>query len=339
VQTPIRHALNPVFEHLRNVYGAGAVVSLETFVDAALYAPGIGYYRRKRERVGYGPGHDFYTAESLGGVFRELVLEAVESLLPTTAAAYTLVELGAEPGGGLVAGRRHPFAAERAVRPGEDPRLAGPTIVFSNELFDAQPFRRFVVEGGVWRESGVQLRDRHAEAVLRPPFRPLPRGLPEPPAEGYCYDYPSGAEDLLGHLLAAPWHGLFLAFDYGLDADTLATERPRGTARSYFEHTQSADLLADPGERDLTHHVCWDHLEGALEGAGFEGRALQTQEAFFMHHATPAIARILARATEAPFDPDRQTLKELLHPHHFGRKFQVLRGFRRENACQAKPGG
>ncbi|MFP4542517.1 MAG: hypothetical protein ACLFR7_12900, partial [Opitutales bacterium] len=86
-------------------------MSLETFVEAALYAPRVGYYRRARERVGYRAQSDFYTAESLGGVFAELVVAAVEALLPAPAAGYSFIELGAEAGGGLLAGVEHPFRA------------------------------------------------------------------------------------------------------------------------------------------------------------------------------------------------------------------------------------
>ena len=328
---------NPILDHLRRVHGAGAVIPLETFVEAALYAPGIGYYRRARERIGYGAGRDFYTAESLGPVFAELVVDAAVTLLPGEPGAFTFIELGAEAEGGLLAGREHPFAGVRAVGCGDDPGLEGACIVFSNELFDAQPFRRFEAVAGAWQEQGVRLGADRLETVLRPPFSPLPPTLPAPPAEGYCYDYPSGAEALLGRLLAMPWQGLFLAFDYGLDARTLATARPRGTARTYREHTVGDDLLADPGMCDLTHHVCWDTLQDGLGAGGFVSVALESQEAFFMRHSRRAIARIVEGAAQAPFDPARQTLKELLHPHHMGRKFQVLRGFRPENACQDFP--
>ncbi|MFP4282649.1 MAG: SAM-dependent methyltransferase [Opitutales bacterium] len=315
-------------------------MSLETFVEAALYAPRVGYYRRARERVGYRAQSDFYTAESLGGVFAELVVAAVETLLPpgAGAAAFTFVELGAERGEGMLADREHPFRAAEARGAGEDWRLEGPCVVFSNELFDAQPFRRFEVIEGEWREHGVRLDAGGFTAVLLPPGDAPPSpGLPPPPREGYLYDLPSGANALLRHLTAQPWHGLFLAFDYGLDRETLATARPGGTARTYRHHQTGGDLLAHPGETDLTHHICWDDLSGILADAGFTAPRLESQETLFMRRARAAVERIVALGARPGVHPELQTLKELLHPHHMGRRFQALHAFRANNPCQPDP--
>jgi len=319
---------------LRACHGEGATISLEQFVDAALYAPRVGYYRQARERVGYGSGRDFYTAESLGPIFTALVLDAVQSLLPGPAADYTWTEFGAERPGGLLGDRPHPFAHNHTIGFGHDWELAGAQVLFSNELFDAQPFRRFESRHGRWLEHGVRLDAEGLTGVVAEPFAALPAELPEPPFDGYRYDFPSGSGELLHQLVDAPWHGLFVAFDYGLERATLATERPHGTARTYFQHQSGDDLLADPGRRDITHHVDWDLLTSGLLGAGFTDVQVLTQESFFMHHAQRAIERIVGNATRPGVHRDLQTLKELLHPHHMGRKFQVLVGFRAENACQ-----
>ena len=37
----------------------------------------------------------------------------------------------------------------------------------------------------------------------------------------------------------------------------LIGDRPAGTARAYYRHEATRDLLARPGEQDLTCHVCW----------------------------------------------------------------------------------
>lgn len=309
------------------------MVPLERFVAEALYAPGVGYYRRTRDRVGYAAGHDFYTAESLGAVFARLVVAAVEHLVGEELGGYRFIEVGTERPGGLLAGQPHPFAGVEACGVEQLPTLRGRCILFSNELFDAQPFRRFEVVEGQWREHAVRLDSAGLAPALLPLPASLPGGLPPPPAEGYLYDLPSGAQALLEALVAPDWEGLFLAFDYGLDRPTLATERPAGTARTYREHRMGADLLASPGTSDITHHVCWDSLAEGLARAGFEDVAVATQEAFFMRESARAIEAIVALGTQRGVHPELQTLKELLHPQHMGRKFQVLRGFRGKNAC------
>lgn len=316
---------NPILSALEHRYGTGQWIALETFIEAALYQPGIGYYRRPSLRVGHRKNRDFYTASSLGTVFSELVIESVCRLLPDDPSRYTFVEIGAEPDNHVLSGQSHPFGEQQVLRIGEVPQLAGPCVVFSNELFDAQPFRRFVRAGNSWQELGVRLGQ---DPLLEPAeASDLPNDLPDDAPEGYQLDYPSGANCLAEALLAQPWHGLFLAFDYGLPWHTLAAERPQGTGRTYRQHRLGDDLLATPGDYDITHHVCWDHLAEILEKTGFRHGELVSQEGFFMRRASQAIARII-EASPGAFSADRQTLKTLLHPENMGRKFQVMHAFR-----------
>lgn len=297
-------------------------MSFAQFMELALYHPELGYYRRDAARVGYGAGTDFYTASTSGAVFGEMVTAACTTLLGgANPADYTFVEIGAEPGGGVLAGVTHPFGAARTVRVGEPIALAGPCVVFSNELFDAQPLRRFVGRAGGWRELGVALQgDALHEVELAPATEPW---LPSEAPEGYVFDAPRAAADLAAALAAQPWSGLFVAFDYGKSFAQLATETPIGTARAYSKHTQSNDLLAQPGEQDLTGHVCWDWLADALAQGGFAKPVVESQEAFFIRHAGDFLSKAMA-AEASRLSQRKLALMQLLHPSHLGQKFQVL---------------
>jgi len=325
--SPIDHASLPSPEFLdafRAAADAEGRLPFDRFMAQALYHPTLGYYQKPRPRVGRAGGTDFYTASSSGPLFGELIHAACQSLLGSTDLSdYTFVEIGAEPGGGVMNGVAHRFGAVKTVRLGEPVALAGRCVVFSNELFDAQPFRRFVVRGGVWRELGVQLReDRLQEVVVEttlalPPCALLPANAPD----GYHVDLPLAAVALAEELAAQPWTGLFVAFDYGKSWRELIEAAPAGTARAYFRHTQSNDLLARPGEQDLTCHVCWDWLADAFGRAGFAEPRLESQEAFLIRHATAFLAAT-ATAEAARFSQRKMGLLQLLH--HLGQKFQVL---------------
>ena len=135
-----------------------SALSFAEFMELALYHPTFGYYRRNRPRVGYGKGTDFFTASTSGPVFGELVAAACVDLLGEKAAGEsTFIEIGAETKAGILANVQHPFRAIRTIAVGDPLELSGPCIVFSNELFDAQPFRRFVFRSNRWRELGVAL--------------------------------------------------------------------------------------------------------------------------------------------------------------------------------------
>lgn len=319
--------------------GAGGAMTFAGFMELALYDPAVGYYRRARARVGTGPGADFVTASTTGPVFGELIAAAAGTLLgPRDPKEFTFVEIGVEPRAsgepaGILAGRAHPFGAARTVSVGEAPALRGPCVVFANELLDAQPFRRFIFRGGAWRELGVALRgDELTEIELA--IAPAADGrfgeLAEnwgPAPEGYLVDAPTGALLLLEELAGQPWQGLFLTCDYGKTWRELTEATPQGTGRAYRHHRQEINLLARPGEQDLTCHVCWDWLEAALARHRFESIAVAGQEAFFMQHAGDTIAAaILAEAGR--FSQRKAALMQLLHPALYGQKFQVLSGFR-----------
>ncbi|MBS0663446.1 MAG: SAM-dependent methyltransferase [Verrucomicrobia bacterium] len=306
--------------------GAGSVLPFDEFMDLALYHRELGYYRQPRVRVGYGRDTDFFTASTSGTVFGELVAAAAAKLLAgRDPRDFTFVEIGAEPSGGVLRGVAHPFGATRTVRLGEPLRLEGRCVVFSNELFDAQPCRRFRRREGRWRELGVaEHAGRLAEVELE---RMVPRFLPVDAPDGYLIDAPVAAADLAGRIAGEPWTGLFLALDYGKSWREIAEATPAGTARAYFRHTQGSDLLSQPGEQDLTCHVCWDWLTERLVQAGFGSPAVESQEAFFIHHATAYLAATTS-AEAGRFSPKKLSLQQLLHPAYLGQKFQALHATR-----------
>ena len=101
--------------------GRDDTLAFDDFMALALYHPELGYYRRERPRVGRSAETDFYTATSSGPLFGELIVAACVKLLGPQAAphAFTFVEIGAEPGGGILREVAHPFAAAHTLRVGE----------------------------------------------------------------------------------------------------------------------------------------------------------------------------------------------------------------------------
>ena len=307
---------------------ADGTMTFARFMELALYHPDIGYYRRARARVGYAAGTDFFTASTSGAIFGELVANACVSLLGGDRPEdFTFVEIGAESASGILEGIEHPFGAARTVRLGEPLAISGRCVVFSNELFDAQPFHRFVFREGSWRELGVRLRGGLLTEVELPATPPSSVSFPAMGAAGYLIDAPFAAAALTEQIASQPWTGLFVAFDYGKTWRELTEACPAGTARAYYRHVQSNQLLARPGEQDLTCHVCWDWLSATLGRHGFVSPTVDSQEAFFVTHAASYIAATMA-AEAARFSRKKLSLLQLLHPSHLGQKFQVLHASR-----------
>ena len=314
---------------------ANGPISYRDYIELALYAPHCGYYTRARARVGRSPERDFYTAESLGKVFAQLVTTAAHDLLGAdTASRSTFVEIAAEPGKALLDHLdAHPFADQRVIRQGDPIRADGPVVLFANEWLDALPFHRLIFRDGQWHERGVQLSARGAlqEVLLErpsPAVAALQHRLPAQAADGYQLDLPLAAETAVAELLAQPWSGLLLLFDYGKSWQTLSRERPAGSARTYQQHQQADDLLDQPGNKDITCDVCWDPLVALCEGHGLQSVTLESQESFLVQRGQRAAASMI-NAQAGGFSRERQTLMELIHPAHMGQRFQVLWGLRR----------
>ena len=303
-------------------------MSFAAFMDLALYHPTVGYYRRAPRRIGRRAGTDFYTASSSGAVFGQLVADSCAALLQAAGRdprRHQFVEIGAEPfDAGVLAEVKHPFASSTCVRVGDSIELEGECVVFSNELFDAQPFVRCVFRGNRWIELGVELRE---DSLVEVEWDSPPPNLPAPGVEGYHFDQPLAAVALVERIAQRDWRGLFVAIDYGKSFRELAENTPAGTARAYYRHSKSDDLLARPGEQDLTCHVCWDWISDALQRHGFGAPRLAFQEAFFIRHAGRFIAEATA-AEASQLGPRKLALLQLLHPAHMGQKFQVLHALR-----------
>ena len=306
--------------------------SYNEFSRIALYDDTYGYYRSNRQRVGRGSDADFFTASSLGSLLGKLVVSAATRLLcHEDLQAYTLVEIGNEPAQDPFAGVELPFKAKLSFPLGQIATIPDKSIVFSNELLDAQPFHRFLFTQQHWREIGVHYVNGTLEEVLLPEPTPavarLMEILPKQMPEGYHLDISLAAENLLEQVVRQEWSGLLLFLDYGKDWEELVSACPQGTARAYHRQRQSTALLKHPGEQDLTTHVCWDRLKAFMQHHHFRMLEVLRQESFFMRYS-PKVIQAVIEAAPNQFDPQRQALMQLLHPAHMGHAFQVLYGIR-----------
>jgi SAM-dependent MidA family methyltransferase len=278
-------------------------------------------------RVGKAAGTDFTTAAALGPMFGQLIAGAAKSLVGDLK-SHALVEVGAEPGQSHYAGVADRFAELRTFRFGAEPQFPARSVLVANELLDAQPFHRFVFQGGIWRELGVRVDG--AELTVEPlkefstaQAEAFVRTLPVA-EEGWIIDAPLAAEDLLEKLFAGAWSGAVILLDYGKTIAQCLESSPAGTARAYRSHQLSGAILENLGSQDLTCHVLWDRIEPVLVRAGFQDVRLDRQEAFFVKNAGAEMERI---ATSGDHEATGR-LRALTHPAHFGAKFQVLHGLR-----------
>ena len=288
------------------VEARGGAIPFSRYMEIALHAPRLGYYRAGGWT--FGARGDFVTAPEISPLFGRTVARQVEQVLSLTGAR-DVIEIGAgtgtlaaqilaelaprggvryhilEPGGALAARQRETLAAcvpDALGSVGWLDALPAPGfrgVVLANEVVDALPVERFEVTG-----DGVSMHCVGFEAD-----RPVWRSRPADPwlteaVESIRHevgdDLPAGYVSEIGPLRDA-WiasvaerveRGLVLLADYGFPRRELYhPDRRGGTLRCHFRHRRHDDPLVLCGLQDVTAHVDFTALAAAsgLDVAGF----------------------------------------------------------------------
>jgi len=206
-------------------------------------------------------------------------------------------------------------------------------VIFVNELLDAIPVRRFGwdAHNRKWFEWGVTMKNRELAwtsmdhlgpaETISPPFE-INADLLSVLPDGFIFETSPEAEAWWQSASRALARGKLVTIDYGLTTDELILpERKDGTLRGYYRHHPTSNLLANPGEQDLTAHVNFSRLMAAGEANGLTTEKFVTQAQFLTQIAAPAWK---GGAVE-PWSPSRaRQFQTLTHPDHLGRSFRVL---------------
>jgi SAM-dependent MidA family methyltransferase len=232
------------------------------------------------------------------------------------------------------------LAAALARRPGGGPRLVAAGrppvagIVVANEFADALPFH--ILVGRPATPSGFAERRVTVDPVTN--ALTWAEGAPDPGvAERLAplmADWPPLADGQLAEIspATAEWatslggeltEGVVLVLDYGREGVALRDPATRmaGTALAYRGHRATADLLSEPGSRDLTAHVDLTLLRAAAQAGGLRHVASTNQARLL---ATAGVDSEIARSRTGPTATIdgaialRSALAQLMDPRRMG---------------------
>jgi SAM-dependent MidA family methyltransferase len=202
--------------------------------------------------------------------------------------------------------------------------------VLANEFFDALPVHIMVRRKYGWGERYVCL-NHDAPAwcehmgVYDDAQRIAARNLGEAP-DGFIGEVCVAVDDWMGRIDHVLRRGEFIVIDYGYNTERWRENRlPQGTALAYREHQTSEDLLAPPGEQDLTAHVNFTHLKESARRHGLETALHMSQAKFLMELGEPEFHDVFADcANDLERQKRAQLLKTLILPQGMGETFHVL---------------
>ncbi|WP_370520526.1 class I SAM-dependent methyltransferase [Thioalkalivibrio sp. XN279] len=325
---------------------AGGAISFRRFMEAALYAPGLGYYSGGAAKLG--PAGDFVTAPELSPLFGRCVARQARAVLEAIGGGAVL-ELGG--GSGALAeaalaevGELRWLMLEPSpeLRQRQQQRLGDRAewldtlpqdfrgVILANEVADALPVERFTVQAGEVHALGVRFDADGVPAwALLPPAPELAaavraletaRGAPFP--DGYVSEFSPLLQPWVCSLADSLAAGLLLVIDYGLPrAELYAPERSMGTLMCHYRHRAHDDPFLWPGLQDITAWVDFTAMTEAGVERGLTLEGYTTQAAFLAGNGLEAM---LQEGGSTAGIMQAQQARRLLLPAEMGERFRVL---------------
>jgi SAM-dependent MidA family methyltransferase len=344
-----------VTDHLQSlIQQAGGWIPFAQFMEAALYAPGLGYYAAGAMK--FGEAGDFVTAPEMTPLFGRTLAHAIAPVLSETGG--DILELGAGSGrlavdvlGELESLNALPVryyildvsadlrARQHETIARERPALADRVqwldtlpaqfsgIILGNEVFDALP-----VDLVHWTEAAPQMR-----GVVRDGehFAWQDRSIDDPAlraradalnlAAGYLSEISLAADALIASLAHSLQHGLILLIDYGFGAgEYYHPQRHMGTLRAHYRHHALDDPFYLPGLCDLTAHIDFSSLARAGTEAGLDLAGYTSQASFLLHSGLTELLMQTPVTDAAVYLPQANTVQRLVSPAEMGELFKVM---------------
>ena len=205
-------------------------------------------------------------------------------------------------------------------------------IVFSNELLDAMPVHRlgWDAKRRRWFQWGVKAAGDGFDWARLPlsgvssaPSSLVPGELMALLPDDFTIETCPAAEAWWREAAGIVSKGRLLTLDYGLtNEEFFAPHRASGTLRGYNHHHHTDNVLASPGEQDITAHVNFSAIQQAGELAGLRTAQFASQPRFLTGIAAQAWndTKLFGEWTPAM----TRQFQTLTHPDHLGRAFKVL---------------
>jgi SAM-dependent MidA family methyltransferase len=326
-------------------------------MKAALYDPNGGYYRRA-DRKRWGREGDYRTSPERSELFAATFARYFVSLVEDD---LTIVECGAGDGSfayGVLRTLRDQFpsrfaatqyvvyelsddartrAQERLSEFGDrvqfcsdwDHVSSWSGICFSNELLDAFPVHRVIRSDEGLSELYVSVDSDGAFVWSTGPLStPRLAQYSIELAPGQIIEINLAIDDWLREVSAKVDNGFLITVDYGAEAAELYDPalRPEGTLRGFSRHGFVDDLLANPGEYDLTSSVNWTQVKTAGEKLGWKVIEFTSQDKFLLNAGL--LDQLQYQLDHAGTEAEKASLttgaREMILPGGMASSFQVL---------------
>ncbi len=350
-------------EQLRERIKREGPITFREWMRAALYDEAQGYYRRPHQI--WGREGDYRTSPERSDLFAATFARYFAGLYQQLGnpRSFSIVEVGGGAGYfafGLLRTLKKTFPQAFAATRYVFDEISGPAqtaarqrllpfadrvefarlddleidtgIIFSNELLDASPVHRVTSIDEKLCEYHVTLGvDEKFEWIPGPPSTlQLAEYLQQNGIclrEGQVVEVNLEMEAWLGKVAAKLRRGYLIIVDYGAESAELysSDEREQGTLRAFHKHALIENVLAAPGDHDLTSTINWTAVRAAGERLGFGTVEFARQDKFLLEAGLlDQLAVHSEKATEAEKIRMSTAAREMVLPNGMAASFQVL---------------
>ena len=343
------------------IHKHGGRISFARYMELALYAPGLGYYSGGCQKIG--TAGDFITAPEISSMFSACLANQISQVLAglavsvkayvlevgagsgrmaadllisleqnnTLPAQYMILELSAElkQRQNETIRRMVPHLIDRVVWIDQLPENGFCGVVVANELLDAMPVHKFIVQDNELREYYVTWANDRLEwevgDLATANIEPRLADFRAEFIEGYTSEVNLAASawiNTIGGLLKS---GVILMIDYGYPRhEYYHPQRISGTFRCHYQHRAHDDPFLYPGLQDITAHIDFTALAESAVEAGLDISGYTTQAHFLIDCGLGGIA-------EDRYSQDikqqliiSQQIKKLTLPSEMGEVVKVM---------------
>lgn len=217
------------------------------------------------------------------------------------------------------------------VEPAPSSRVKITGIIFSHELIDAFPVDRILLRDGKLRQLFVGIDDSSfvwIEDELEKPVAEYCERSALCLREGQVVEINLDAATFIARAADSLRAGYVISVDYGAERNDLLKDpnRHEGTLRTFHRHQLSGDLLARPGERDITSTIDWTQVREAGQQAGLRAIRFDRLDRFLIAEGLLDRMGETTRSASSGAEAARLTTgaRELILPNGLAASFQVL---------------
>jgi SAM-dependent MidA family methyltransferase len=350
--------MNPLQEKIIERIKTEGPIPFETFMEMALYEPGLGYYAT--DNIEIGRAGDFYTSQHVHPAFGAMIAVQLEEMWKTMGRPpdFYAIECGA--GAGLMCLDILQYLQDKefyhaltyllvetnpsvqlkqknVLKKYEDKvRWASslPAVgnrkgcILSNELLDAFPVHLVEMNEEI-REIYITFSDDSSFSEIRMPlstpaltdyFDEFSVQLPK----GYRTEINLRIKDWLQSASEILSEGFILTIDYGYPSgEYYSEERNRGTLLCYYRHQVHEDPYTNIGHQDITAHVNFSSVKKWGEFFGFRTLGFCRQGTYLISLGIDGVIRkLFANSADYLFEVAR--IKRLIFPGTLGETHKVM---------------